>query len=253
MKLDLKSSNVPIVRDARFAVLAIAFWMLVLSPKREEAKKLGTEVAAKASLEPQAGSHRRPWKRARNSHELPAAGRARQGRAGRRRYGFTPRAAEPDCPASSVNFQNFTLEAGSGEAPPAPSAPEASDGASAARPRQRWLPRPCPWARRSAPRVSRSCLTPDFRRGLLPYRRLHQGPGLPGQDQDEQVSVDGRLLTINGFSLAPETESGFPGSRDLQRHDLSDAAEPRRHGRGDAAAPGESTATPAATTTGGTP
>ena len=52
--------------------------------------------------------------------------------------------------------------------------------------------------------------TLTFKGRLLQDRRLHQGPGLAGQDENEKVAVNGRLITVDGFCLE-EAEAGFPG------------------------------------------
>src|SRR5215213_7264713 len=44
MKLEMSEKNRLIVAALVVMALAAAFWMLLLSPKREEAKKLGVEV-----------------------------------------------------------------------------------------------------------------------------------------------------------------------------------------------------------------
>jgi hypothetical protein len=66
MKLKMSSTNGLIVAVIAVAVLVGAFWMLVLSPKRDEAKKLGAEV------EKVEGARNLPGR-------LPAAGLAGQG------------------------------------------------------------------------------------------------------------------------------------------------------------------------------
>ena len=53
MKLQMSSSNRLIVAMLGIAVLAVAFWMLLLAPKRDEAGKLEKQVAElEASLDP---------------------------------------------------------------------------------------------------------------------------------------------------------------------------------------------------------
>src|SRR5215203_1382741 len=44
MKFEMNSNHRLIAAIAAVAVLAVAFWMLLLSPKRDEAKKLGVQV-----------------------------------------------------------------------------------------------------------------------------------------------------------------------------------------------------------------
>ena len=72
---------------------------------------------------------------------------------------------------------------------------------------------------------------------------------------NEEVAVDGRLITINGFSLRSDPKRGFPDAgSELLGHHLPDPARTgphrRRHAR---RRPEATTATPASTTTGGAP
>jgi Tfp pilus assembly protein PilO len=269
MKLQVKSTNSVIVAALAVAVLAIAFWMLLLGPKRDEASKLGAQVKeAKASLT----QHRAEVAQALearkqfpvNYQQLVVLGKAVPG---------------DDDTASllvqlnhiseraGVSFQTLTLEAAEGEVPapaaPAPEAPStegaASEGSAGS-----------PASLTSPTEVAASTLPLGAAigpagLGVMPYTLtftgdfFHIADFIKGLDslvktRNERVSVDGRLLTINGFSLAPAAEGGFPSLEATfsvttyltpPEEEVTAGATP--------AAPAPATATPAATTTGGTP
>jgi Tfp pilus assembly protein PilO len=270
MKLQGKSTNSVIVAVLAVAVLAIAFWILLLGPKRDEASKLGADVEeAKASLT----QHRAEVAQALaareqfpvNYQQLVVLGKAVPG---------------DDDTASllvqlnriseraGVSFQTLTLEATEGEAPapPAPSAPEApsTEGAASAGSAG------APASLVSPTEVAASTLPLGAAIGpaglaVMPYALtftgdfFHIADFIHGLDalvktQNARVSVDGRLLTINGFSLAPAPENGFPALE--ATFSVTTYLTPPEEGVTAGATPGApapATATPAATTTGGTP
>ena len=53
-------------------------------------------------------------------------------------------------------------------------------------------------------------LRPDLQRQLLPRRRLHPGIDSLVDAENERVAVNGRLVTLDGFSLAVDATRGFP-------------------------------------------
>jgi Tfp pilus assembly protein PilO len=264
-ELKLTSSNKTVIAALAVVVLAIAFWMLLLSPKRDEASKLGAQVKeAKASL----AQHRAEVAQALaareqfpvNYQQLVVLGKAVPG---------------DDDTASllvqlnriseraGVSFQALTLEAAEGEVPtpPAASAPEApsTEGASGS-----------PASLASPTEVAASTLplgaaVGPAGLGVMPYTLtftgdfFHIADFIKGLDslvktQNERVSVDGRLLTINGFSLAPDPTIGFPALE--ATFSVTTYLTPPEEGvtaGATPAAPAPATATPAATTTGGTP
>ena len=87
MKGQMTASSRWIIVAVVIGAAAVAFWMIALSPKREEATKLGVEVEnLKASL----SEHEADIAAGQEAKEgfrrlLQAAGRPRQGDAGRRR------------------------------------------------------------------------------------------------------------------------------------------------------------------------
>ena len=100
--------------------------------------------------------------------------------------------------------------------------------------------------------------------GVMPYTLTFDGDffqiadfikGLDSlvKTENAKVSVDGRLITINGFSLAAESPtSGFPALE--ATFSVTTYLTPPEAGRDRGATPASpATATPVATTTGGTP
>jgi Tfp pilus assembly protein PilO len=267
----MTATNRAIVAALAVIVLAIAFWMLLLGPKRDEASKLGTQVEkAKSSLAQhraevaQALEARREF--ADNYEQLVVLGKAVPG---------------DDDTASllvqlnriadkaGVSFRTLTLESSEGEAPPptpaapapeAPSpegsAPEGSTGTPAS------LASPTEVAASTMPLGA--AIGPAGL-GVMPYTLTFDGQffqmadfikGLDSlvETQNAKVSVDGRLITINGFSLAPDPNIGFPSLE--ATFSVTTYLTPPEQGvtsGATPAAPAPAAATPAATTTGGTP
>ncbi len=219
----MKSSARPIIAILLIVGTAIAFWTLALSPKRDEAAKLDTQietldasvVSARSELA-QATAARRTFPTA--YHQLVELGQAVPS------TDETPSLLlelEQLADDSGVSFETITLEGG-GEAAPAP-APEAA-------------------ATTAAPEVSSSTGTPaaevvpatEVEASLLPLGASIGPAGLDVmpysltfsgnffgiakfigkvddlvESGDAKMAVDGRLLTINGFSLTgSEAEGG---------------------------------------------
>ncbi|MGB7587605.1 MAG: type 4a pilus biogenesis protein PilO [Solirubrobacterales bacterium] len=259
MKFEMKSTNGLIVAMLAVAALAVAFWVLALGPKRDEAKKLGTQVSElKASL---------------SQHRAEAA----QAEAARQQFPVNYRQlivlgkavpADDETPSllvqldqiakrTGVEFNDFTLEAASGETPPPPApTPETSSATPTSNPA-------------SPTEVAASTLPLGAAVGpaglyVMPYTLTFNGDffhiadfikGLDSmvKSKNEQVSVDGRLLTINGFSLAAGP-NGFPSLQ--ATFSVTTYLTPPNQGVTAGAtptSPAPATATPASTTTGGTP
>ncbi|HEU5062658.1 MAG TPA: hypothetical protein VFT79_05825 [Solirubrobacterales bacterium] len=252
MKLQMSSNNKLIAAAVIVVALGVAFWMLLLSPKRDEAKKLGAEVERlEASL---------------SQHEAQVA----EGEAAReefpadyQRLVVLGKAVPGDDDIASFlvqlkriadqangTFRNISLSGGGGEATEAPPAAGGSEGAPA-----------------SPTEVAASLLPLGASVGpaglaVMPYEVTFEGgffeiaDFIEGLDSlvntgRETVRVDGRLVTIDGFSLEAG-ESGFSalqGSFTLTTY-LTPPGEGVTGGATPTAPPA---ATPAATTTGGAP
>jgi Tfp pilus assembly protein PilO len=265
MKLQLSSSNRLIVAMLGIAVLAVAFWMLLLAPKRDEASKLDKQVAKlEASL-------------AQHQAEVDAALEARKGfPEDYQQLVVLGKAVPSDDDTASllvqlnrisdragVRFQYFALsaEGGGGEtpAPPPPAATtEESDGTGEAA------------SLVSPTEVAASTLPLGASIGpaglaVMPYTLKFTGDfftlanfikGLDSlvKSENEKLAVDGRLITVNGFSLAPDPGRSFPALEATfsittfltpPEQSVTAGATPT--------SPAPTEATPASTTTGGTP
>jgi Tfp pilus assembly protein PilO len=251
MKFQLSSSNRAIVIGVAFAVLAIAFWTMLLSPKRDEAAKL--EAQAK-QLQTSLAQHEAEAAEAEAAKtEFPTAyqhlvvvGKAVPG--GDETASLLVqmnRVAD----AAGGSFRDIKLSAGGGEAP----APAAEGEGTPASPTE----------------VAASLLPLGATVGpaglaVMPYNVTFDGnffqvaDFLKGLDslvatKAGKVRVDGRLVTVDGFSLEAAPNGGFPalqGSFALTTY-LTPPGEGAAGASPESAVPGE--ATPAAATIGAAP
>ncbi len=213
----MKTSNRLIVAILAVAALAIAFWVLALSPKREEANELSAE----------AGQLRVALGEA-QAKAVEAAAAKREFPADYRHLVTLGQAAPAGDETSSllvelssiadkakVSFNNIQLE-GSGETSTAAAAPAESSPAAAA------APGSVPAAATVPPTEAAASLLPLGAKigqaglGVMPYTLTFSGNFfqianfIKGVDSlihsgGQNVAVDGRLVTINGFSLSTET------------------------------------------------
>jgi Tfp pilus assembly protein PilO len=212
MKLDMKSTNGLIVAMLIIVGIAIAFWMLAFSPKRDEAAKLDAKVG---QLEASIALHRAEvaeGEAAREDfsddyQELVVLGKAVPG---------------DDDTASllvqishiaektGVEFRDLELNtaSGSGETPaPAPAASAGSEPVSATEAAASLLP--------LGASIGPAGLA------VMPYTLTFDGNFFKIADfikeidslvktSNEDVRVDGRLLTLDAFALAGDDDKGFP-------------------------------------------
>jgi Tfp pilus assembly protein PilO len=208
----MTSNNRVVLAALAMVVLAVAFWMLLLGPKRDEASKLGAQAEkAKASL-------------AQHQAEAAQAVQARQQFPSEyQRLVVLGKAVPGDDDTASllvqlnaiakkagVSFRTLTLDAEAGGAAPESPAPEApSAEASAGTPAS--LASPTEVAVSTLPL---GATIGPAGLGVMPYTLTFQGQFFQMADfikgldslvrtQNAKVSVDGRLITINGFTLAP--------------------------------------------------
>jgi Tfp pilus assembly protein PilO len=262
MKLELNSSNRLILAILAVVALAVAFWMLLLGPKRDEASKLATDVAR---LEASLSEHQSVVDTALEARkdfptdyqQLVVLGKA------------VPR---DDDTASllvqlnkiahrtEVRFQLIELnEEGGGEAVAAPAASAPSEG-----------PGSTTAGAASPTEVAASTLPLGAAIGpaglaVMPYKLTFTGDffkladfikGLDSlvKTENEKLGVSGRLITVNGFALAPDPDKTFPALEatfSITTYLLPPEQEVAAGATPTAPAPVE--ATPTATTTGGTP
>lgn len=200
-----KTTNLMVGTMIAVAVLAAAFWFLLLSPKREEATKLDGRIH---TLEFSLSQHR---------SEAEAAAAAR--RAFPREYQrlvvlgkAVPGGDETPsllvqlshlAAKSEVQFQDLTLSSGSGEG----EEPEAGAGGF------------------TSPTEAEAALLPlgasigPAGLAVMPYELTFEGDFfqiakfIEGLDKlvktsNENVAVNGRLITVNSFSLTPAEDEG---------------------------------------------
>jgi Tfp pilus assembly protein PilO len=255
MKLELSNSNRIVIGALAVAALAIGFWVLAIGPKRDEASKLDTQAEqVKGSL-------------AQHRSEIATAEEARDDFAAEyQRLVVLGKAVPGDDDTASllvqvnhiaehagVRFSTLALSAESGgeetttEAPPAPESPASQ---------------PISATEVAASTMPLGATIGPAGLGVMPYTLTFSGDffqiadfikGLDAlvETQKEKVTVDGRLLTINGFSLKggkagfPSLEASFSVTSYLTPpgEGLTGGASPE--------SPEGTEAMPAATTTGG--
>ena len=212
MKTKLSSSNLTVIAVLGVVVLAIAFWSMALSPKREEASKLDAQVEqVKGSL-------------AQHQAEIAAAEEARKDFPAEYQHLVVLGKAVPgdDDTASllvqvnhigdhaGVRFSDLALSSeGSSEAASEAPAPAEASGA------------PVSATEVAASTMPLGATVGPAGLGVMPYTLSFDGnffqvadfiKGLDSlvKTKNEKVAVDGRLLTINGFSLQAAPKAGFP-------------------------------------------
>jgi Tfp pilus assembly protein PilO len=257
MKLEMKSSSALILAILGVALLAVAFWMLLLSPKRDEAAKLGAEVTA---LESSLAQHRQEADSAeearaefpRNYQQLVVLGKAVPGDDDTASLLVqVNRIAD----RAGVRFTNLQLAApAGGEETAAPATPAVGSSVTPV----------------SATEVAASLLPLGATVGpaglaVMPYTLTFDGDFfeiadfIKGIDSlvkstNGRVAVNGRLITFDGFSLSASTSAGFPALE--ATFSVTTYLTPPSQGVTAGAtpeAPAAEVATPVATTTGGTP
>jgi hypothetical protein len=250
--LSSSDNNKVIVAMVAIAALAIVFWTMLLSPKREEADKLGAQaeqlqssLAIHQSEVSQAVQAKQEFSR--SYEQLVVLGKAVPG---------------DDDTASlivqlnriavgaGVNFRNIRLSAAAGEAAPAPVA-ETTPEAGGASPTEV-----------AASTLPLGATIGSAGLGVMPYELTFDGEffeiadfikGLDSlvKTQNAEVSVDGRLFTINGFSLKAASGRGFPALE--ASFSITTYLTPPEQGITAGATPEGPEATPVASTIGATP
>lgn len=212
--MKMSSSNRVIVTMLVVVALAVAFWMLLLSPKKEEVSTLDKQVTKQKELL--------------FAHEAEVA----RGLAAQKAFPVAyqqlvvlGKAAPVDddtaslivqlnriAARSKVRFESFVLTAagGEGDAPEPVPAPEAGD----------WSAYPSP-TEVTASTLSLGASIGPAGLAVMPYTLtftgsfFHVADFIQGLDSlvrttNEDVEVKGRLITINDFSLGEDSGKGFP-------------------------------------------
>jgi Tfp pilus assembly protein PilO len=249
------ANNRLIVAMIAVAALAGAFWMLVLSPKRQEASELSNQVSqARESLAQHRGEVAIAVQARRefpvDYQQLVVLGKAVPG--------------DDDTPSlliqvnriadgAKVRFQTIKLSSGGGEAPP-PAEP-VEPGSS-----------PVPPTEVAASTLPLGATIGPAGLAVMPYELtftgdfFHIADFIHGLDSlvktnNAKVGVNGRLVTIDGFKLEAASEGGFPmleATFTITTY-LTPPSEEGVTAGETPEAPASATATPASTTTGGTP
>lgn len=264
MSVKMTSANKAIVAMVLVVVLAVAFWMALLSPKRNEAKKLGARIdSVKSSLaghraevaEGEAARKAFPS----NYRQLVVLGEAVPGGDETASLlvqlnGIAKRA--------NVRFSDFNLDsgAGGGSSSGASSSSSSSSGSGAT-----------PASNPTSPTEAAASLMPlgasigPAGLAVMPYSLTFNGrffqlanfiKGLDSfvKTENSQVDVSGRLITIDGFTLAADRNAGFPRLKgDFEVTAYLVPPEEGITGGATPSGPGPGTATPAAAKLGGTP
>jgi Tfp pilus assembly protein PilO len=253
--LSVKGNNRLVFAVLALIVLAGAFWMLLISPKREEASKLGKKVE---TLEASLAQHQAEAETAEAARrEFPA------------NYGqlvVLGKAVPADAETSSllvqiqhisershVRFEEITLESEEGAAASAPAA-GASGGTELASPTEVAASTTPLGAAIGPAGLSVMPYTVNFSGSFFHISDFINGLDNLVKTTNAKVSVDGRLITVNSFELS-EAEDGFP--RLHASFSVTTYLTPPEQGlTGGATASGPAptaTATPTASTIGGTP
>jgi len=209
MKLQLSSSNRAIVAGAVLAALAIAFWVLAISPRRDEASKLDAQAE---QLKTSLAQHQAEVAEGEEAKkEFPTA---------YQRLVVVGKAVPGGDETASLlvqmnriargtkgRFLNIKLSSsGSGEE----AAPSASSGEKPASPTEV-----------AASLLPLGATVGAAGLGVMPYEVTFDGSFfkianfIKGIDslvdtKKSQVTVNGRLVTIDGFSLEASPEKGLP-------------------------------------------
>lgn len=250
----MNATNKAIAAALALALLAGAFWVVLLSPKREEARKLGKEVER---LEASLAQHETEVAEAEAARaEFPQE---------YQRLVVVGKAVPGDDDVASLlvqlnrigaraggSFRNIALSGGGGaEASSPPPAPSAGEPASPTEVAASLLP--------IGATIGPAGLA------VMPYEVTFDGnffeiaDFIEGLDKlvktnEDEVAVDGRLVTIDSFSLEAAGDKGFPA---LQANfALTTYLTPPSEGTTGGATPGaptQATAKPAAASIGAAP
>jgi Tfp pilus assembly protein PilO len=209
MKLEGKTKNAVIGAMLLLVVVAFAFWTLALSPKRDEATKLGAQVK---QLETSLAQHQAEVEVGEEARkEFPVA---------YQRLVVLGQAVPGDDETASllvqlnrisekahVRFETLQLESGSGSEGEASVPPSASG-------------EPVSPTEAAASLLPLGATVGSAGLAAMPYKLTFQGDFFKMADfiegldalvktTNEKVAVDGRLITVNGFALE-EADAGFP-------------------------------------------
>lgn len=250
----MKGNNRLVFAVLALVVLAGVFWMLLISPKREEASKFGKEVER---LETSLAQHQAEAETAEaarrefptNYSQLVVLGKA------------VPADAETSSllvqiqhisESSHVRFEEISLTSEGGEVASAPV--PAGEGGELASPTEVAASTMPLGASIGPAGLSVMPYTLNFTGNFFQVANFIHGLDNLVKTTNAKVSVDGRLLTVNSFNIAPSQE-GFP--KLAVSFSVTTYLTPPEQGLTGGASPSgpapTATATPAASTIEGTP
>jgi Tfp pilus assembly protein PilO len=208
-----KSKNVLIGAMLLIAALATAFWILALSPKREEASKLSAQVQQLEGSLAQHESEIASSEEARKEFPLDYQRLVVLGTAvpGEDETASLLVQLNHVSDRAHVRFQTLTLEASGSE-----SESESESGSLASASGE-----PVSATEAAASLLPLGAAVGTAGLAVMPYKLTFTGDffkiadfikGLDSlvKTNNEKVGVDGRLITVNGFSLSEDPEAKFP-------------------------------------------
>jgi Tfp pilus assembly protein PilO len=210
--MKMTARNRLIVAILGVAALAVAFWMLMLSPKREEAKELGVEVKGLQASLAQHQAEVAEGEDARtefssNYRQLVVMGKAVPGDDDTASLLVQ---VNRIAGASMINFNVLTLNSDGEEAPPAPAAPAPEGGAPVSITPTEAMASTMPLGAEIGPAgLAVMPYTLKFEGEFFEIADFIKGLDSLVKTKNQKVAVTGRLLTIDGFNLTA-APSGFP-------------------------------------------
>jgi len=260
MKLQMTAASKAILAMLVVAALAVAFWVLALAPKRDEAKKLGGQIGRlKSSL----AAHHAEVTEAEDARDEFPANYQQLVVLGKAVPGDDDTASllvqlNTIAKRSKVRFSDITLGASGGGSTPPPATPAQGSSATPAS-------NPVSPTEAAASVMPLGASVGPAGLAVMPYELTFSGSFfkvadfIKGLDSlvkttNEQVDVSGRLITIDSFSLEAEKSFGFP--RLQATFKVTTYLTPPGGGvtaGATPAGPGSGAATPASTKLGGTP
>ncbi len=259
MKFEGKSKNAVIGSMLLVVAIATAFWILALSPKREEASKLSAQVKQLESSLAQHRTEAQAAEEARRDFPVDYQHLVVLGKAVPGDDDTASLLVQVNRIADKAGVRFETLQLGSSSGSGSGSEGEASSALSSP------AGEPVSATEAAASLMPLGAAVGPAGLAVMPYTLTFEGDffkiadfikGLDSlvKTSNENVAVDGRLITVDGFSLAA-SEAGFPA---LQvTFSVTTYLTPPNQGLTAGASPAgpeeASLATPAATTTGGAP
>jgi Tfp pilus assembly protein PilO len=209
MKLQMNSNNRAIVAVVVLAVLAFFFWTQLLSPKREEAKKLSAQVE---QLEASLVQH--------NAEIAEGEEAKKEFSTEYQRLVVVGKAVPGDDDIASLlvqanrladraggTFRDLQLSAESGGEEAAPPAASSEAPASPTEVAASLLPL---GSTIGPAGLAVMPYTVTFDGNFFQIANFIEGIDSLVKTTDEEVMVDGRLVTVDGFALEADPEVGFP-------------------------------------------